>query len=110
MAGSSPSDLAVAFRSFPRRLREALSLAEDDPDRRRAADAEAAGLNRLVRDAATTIGAPVADDFAASAEAVAERIQSIEPDEWDTARLDRLRQLALDCGQALRQVEAAATG
>ena len=50
MAGSSPSDLVVAFRSFPRRLREALAQAEGDAERTRAAEAEAGELGRLVQD------------------------------------------------------------
>jgi hypothetical protein len=54
------------------------------------------------------VGASAGADLAASTEAVAQRIQSIEPDEWDESRLERLRQLALDGGRILREVEAAA--
>jgi hypothetical protein len=100
--------LAVAFRSFPRRLREALALAEGDPARTRAAKDRAAELDRIVQDAAATVGASAGADLAAGTEAVAQRIQSIEPDEWDESRLERLRQLALDGGRILREVEAAA--
>jgi hypothetical protein len=110
MAGSSPSDLVVAFRSFPRRLREALAQAEGDAERTRAAEAEAVELGRLVQEAATTVGASAAGDLDAASEAVAARIGSIEPDEWDEARLERLRQLALDGGRVLREVESAARG
>jgi hypothetical protein len=110
MVGSSPTDLAVAFRSFPRRLREALALAEGDATRTSAAEAEAAALTSLVRDAAGLLGAPTAGEMEASALAVAERIDSIEPDEWDATRLERLRSLALDGGRILRQVESAAQG
>jgi hypothetical protein len=108
VAGSSPSDLAVAFRSFPRRLREAVALAEGDPDRTRAAEARAAELDRVVQDASATVGASAGADLVAGTEAVAGRIESIEPDEWDEARLERLRTLALDGGRILREVEAAA--
>jgi hypothetical protein len=100
--------LAVAFRSFPRRLREALALAEGDPVRTRAAKDRAAELDRIVQDAAATVGASAGADLATGTEAVAQRIQSIEPDEWDESRLERLRQLALDGGRILREVEAAA--
>ncbi|HWC68090.1 MAG TPA: hypothetical protein VG478_08500 [Acidimicrobiales bacterium] len=100
--------MAVAFRSFPRRLREALALAEGDPARTRAAKDRAAELDRIVQDAAATVGASAGADLAAGTEAVAQRIQSIEPDEWDESRLERLRQLALDGGRILREVEAAA--
>jgi hypothetical protein len=110
VAGSSPTDLAVAFRSFPRRLREALALAEGDADRTRAAETRAADLHAVVQDAAATVGAPAGWDLAAGTEAVAQRIQSIEPDEWDEARLERLRALALDGGRILREVESAARG
>jgi hypothetical protein len=78
--------LAVAFRSFPRRLREALALAEGDPARTRAAKDRAAELDRIVQDAAATVGASAGADLAAGTEAVAKRIQSIEPDEWDESR------------------------
>jgi hypothetical protein len=100
--------LAVAFRSFPRRLREALALAEGDPARTQAAEDRAAELDRIVQDASATVGASAGADLAASTEAVAQRVQSIEPDEWDETRLERLRQLALDGGRILREVEAAA--
>jgi hypothetical protein len=109
LAGSSPSDLAVAFRSFPRRLREALALAEGDAERTRAAETEAGELSRVVREAAGTVGAEAPSDLAAAAEAVAARIGAIDPDEWDEAQLERLRELALDGGRVLRQVESAAS-
>ena len=67
-------------------------------------------VGRLVQEAAATVGAAAPDDLEAASEAVAARIGSIEPDEWDEARLERLRQLALDGGRVLREVESAARG
>jgi hypothetical protein len=97
MSGSTPTDLAVAFRSLSRRLREAIGDANP---------AIVAGpvneLQHHVEAAAKTLKVP------ADAEAVATAIQSRPADDWDAATLDELRRHALDAGAALRRIAAAA--
>ncbi len=102
MAKTSPSDLAVAFRSFPRRLQEALGDEDDS--------GQAPALTGVVGEAAALVGATSSGDLAATAAAVAQRIEGRPADEWDVPTLDRLRQLALDAGRILREIEAAARG
>jgi hypothetical protein len=48
----SPSDAAVAIRSFPRRFKEAIDALEDDPERAAQATAEAARAAAVIRAAA----------------------------------------------------------
>ncbi len=54
-------------------------------------DAQVAAAARLVG----SVGEPLA---------VADAIEAVHPEEWDDARLDGLRQVALDLGHALRDL------
>ena len=103
MTGSSPSDLAVAFRSFPRRA-DAIRRRADETGRRAAVDAELDSLNAVVARAARRVGA------APDPESVAVKILAVSPSEWQNSGLAELRQDALDAGRALRQAEALAEG
>ena len=92
MSNSSPADLAVTFRSIPRRLREAYGDDQPATGSDLAAQLDAAG--RLLG----TTAAP---------EAIATAIESRHPDEWDYATLDGLRQVGLEVGAELRRIAAA---
>jgi hypothetical protein len=96
MSAATPEDLAVAFRSYPRRQREAIG----DADPSIAADL-VSELQRHIDAAAATLGS------AADAESVAAAIRSRPPDAWDEATLDDLRRHALDAGAVLRRIAAA---
>ena len=102
MTGSTPSDLAVTFRSVDRRLREALdSTPATDP----AVAGLVAQLRAAVASAASTMGvAGGGGDLSATANAVAERIDRVAADEWDDPRLESLRASALDVGRVLRAI------
>jgi len=108
MTGSSPADLAVAYRSFGRRLNQALAAAEGDADRQAAARALVPQLEQAIAESARAFGIK-ADDVAATSAAVAAHIESIHADQWDDATLNRLRDQALRAGTALRNIEAAAS-
>jgi 2-keto-4-pentenoate hydratase/2-oxohepta-3-ene-1,7-dioic acid hydratase in catechol pathway len=108
MTDSSPADLAVAFRSFGRRLNQALSAAEDDADRQAAARALVPQLEQVIAESARAFGLE-AGDVAMTGAAVAAHIDSIHAEQWDDATLNRLRDLAIRAGKALRDIEAAAT-
>jgi hypothetical protein len=96
MSSTSPSDLAITFRSIPRRLREAQ---DDTPPAvtqtyTGAIDshvATAAGLMHTRADAA----------------AIADAIDAVPADGWDETTLDQLRSIALEMGKALRAIAAA---
>ena len=96
MKGSSPADLAIAFRSLARRLREATG---DAPK------SQVTGLVTELRShvdaAAAVLGTP------ATADAVADAILARRVDDWDEPTLDELRQPALDAGAVLRRIAAA---
>src|SRR5689334_19884916 len=97
MSGSSPRDLAVTFRSIPRRLREAQG---DAPP---AATGPLSGELRLKLElAARTMGC------AATPEAIAAAIDAVHASEWDDDRLNTLRDVALEVGGLLRSIESAA--
>jgi hypothetical protein len=98
MAKTSPRDLAVAFRSFPRRLHEALDEGDEG--------AQSTALAGVIGEAARLVGAPTGADLATTASAVADRIEARPADEWDMPTLDRLRELALEAGRTLREAEA----
>lgn len=102
MSESSPSDLAVAFRSFPRRLKEALDATRDDPDAHAAAQRQALVVERHLADAATVLGVSTSGDPTTVAAALADRIGSIHADRWDVAQLETLRRHALGIGRELR--------
>ena len=103
MSGSSPEDLAVAFRSFPRRLEQALAAAGGDPARAGAANALAPAVTSAFADAASALRVPGND-----AAAIAHRIESTPADQWDEAVLERVRAAALAAGRAIRAVADAA--
>jgi hypothetical protein len=99
---SSPADLAVAFRSFPRRLGEALaSLA---PDVRARAASHASAVTQDLAAAAAVLGLPGSGEPAAIAGALADKIDSTRPDAWDDATLGALRRHALAIGASLRLI------
>jgi hypothetical protein len=97
MSGSTPEDLATAFRSLARRRAEAIG--DVDP-------AVVGGLSeelqRHVDAAAAVLGT------SADAQAVASAIAARPADAWDEATLDDLRRHALDAGAVLRRIQTAA--
>jgi hypothetical protein len=97
LSGATPEDLAVAFRSLPRRQREAIG----DADPAIVADL-VVELQRHVDAAAAALGS------AADPESVAAAMRSRPSDAWDEATLDDLRRHALDAGAVLRRIAAAA--
>ncbi|MEP7202196.1 MAG: hypothetical protein ABI894_06275 [Ilumatobacteraceae bacterium] len=99
MSSSSPSDLAVTFRSIPRRLREALG---DAP----AAAIAGIGseLNEQIAIAAKLL------HTAPDAAAIADAIEAVPADAWDEQTLGALRSAALDIGRLLRAIAAVAEG
>jgi hypothetical protein len=91
MSSSSPTDLAVTFRSIPRRLREAYGNDQPAPDSDLAAQLSAA---------ARLLGSTAAPG------AIAAAIDARKPDEWTGSTLDELRQVALEVGAELRRITA----
>ena len=100
MAGSSPADLAVTFRSIDRRQREAL---QDEPPNDAAA-APVAELDRLVTTVAQDVGTPDGGSLQERGDAIAAAIGRVSADHWDPAQLERLRAAALDAGRLLRTI------
>jgi hypothetical protein len=99
MSSSSPSDLAVTFRSVPRRLREALG---DTPPS--ATSAISAELNEQLAIAAGLM------HTSAEPAAIADAIEDVPPDSWNESTLVSLRSAALDIGRLLRAIAAVAEG
>jgi hypothetical protein len=97
MSSSSPSDLAVTFRSVSRRLREAIG---DTPA------SATAGINSELNEQ-VAIAAKVMHS-AADPAAIADAIEAVPADAWDEATLNSLRTTALDIGRLLRAIAAAA--
>ena len=104
MTGSSPADLAVTFRSIDRRLREALRG-------RATPDDEAAAAGGRARRASSTGRRPQSTSRRGrrgirlrSATAIATAIERVPANDWDGARLERLRSAALDAGRLLRTI------
>lgn len=91
MSTTSPSDLAVTFRSVARRLEEAFG---DD------APAAGSAMDGQLRRAGELLGTP------GDASAIADAIGRTPADEWDPAVLDGLRAVALDVGRELRRIAA----
>ena len=104
MTGSSPGDLAVAFRSFARRAAEARAAAKGAPERLAETERELASVDSMVAAAAQRLG------VAADGTAIAERIESIPASRWDDETLEALRSAALAAGAALRRAAEAAAG
>jgi hypothetical protein len=97
MSPTTPADLAVAFRSFSRRQREAIG------------DANPATLGGLLAELQGHIAAAAATmRTSPDAEALAQAIESRHPDDWDDATLATLRAEALAAGGVLRRLAAAA--
>jgi hypothetical protein len=107
----SPGDLVVAFRSFGRRLDEAMEPTKKDPslaDKGTPSARElAAELAALVTEAGRVLRVDTTGDVKAAGAAVADAIAAVPPDKWDDSRLEQLRSLALNGGRLLRQIEAA---
>jgi hypothetical protein len=99
MSSSSPSDLAVTFRSVPRRLREAIG---DTPPG--VTSSIASELNEQIGIAAKLIHS------ASEPGAIADAIEAVPADEWDESTLASLRSTALDVGRLLRAIAAVAEG
>jgi hypothetical protein len=99
MASSAPSDLAVAFRSIPRRLREARGDATSD-----VTDGISHELDEQIAAAARLL------HTAADPEAIANAIESVPADAWELDTLNALRASALDIGRLLRAMAAVAEG
>ena len=97
MSSSSPSDLAVTFRSIPRRLREALG--DTPPGATASISAE---LNEQIGIAAGLL------HTTAEPGAIADAIEEVPADDWDDATLTSLRGAALDIGRLLRAIAAVA--
>jgi hypothetical protein len=97
MSSSSPRDLAVTFRSIPRRLREARADAPDHVTAAITAELDeqlgiAARLTRTEADPA----------------AIANAIEDVPADAWNEETLVALRGAALDIGRLLRAIAAVA--
>jgi hypothetical protein len=91
---TSPSDLAITFRSVPRRLREATGDGDAGGPHGEAVATHLATAARLL---GTT----------AEANAIADAIDARPADQWDDALLDGLREVGLSIGSALRAMAAA---
>jgi hypothetical protein len=104
MADTTPSDLAVAFRSFARRLQDILSEATGNTA---AASPHIDALTATVNEAAGQLGITPGADLATTGQAIAARIADKPPDKWDDRTLDALRASALAAGNHLRQIEKA---
>jgi hypothetical protein len=105
MTGSSPQDVAVAFRSFPRRL-TGLLADTDDAAKRSAAGPLVSQLEGVVRDAAGRMHVPSSGDAGAVAGAVADAIEDRPADAWTADDLDAVRSAALEGGRLLRLIES----
>jgi hypothetical protein len=93
MSSSSPDDLAIAFRSINRRLREATG--DSGPEVTASAHAELRGHLEQAGRLLGTVGDPTA---------IADAISATRPDRWDDSVLDELRTIALESGRLLRHI------
>jgi hypothetical protein len=97
MSKSTPSDLAVAYRTLTRRRAEALDAAQDVP-----VGELVAGLDERIAAAASVVGS------APNPSAVADAIERRPLDDWDDGTLDELRRLATEAGTVVRRIADAA--
>ncbi|CAN5497934.1 MAG: hypothetical protein H0X61_13335 [Acidimicrobiia bacterium] len=97
MAESSPADLAVAFRSFDRRRREALG----DTDPSIASDLSST-LDEHIAAAGALLGT------SADAASIGNELQTRHAEDWEENTLDELRSHAIAAGAVLRQIESRA--
>ncbi len=104
MTGSSPQDVAVAFRSFPRRLTSILAGAEDDAHRTSAGPL-VQQLDDAIRGAARAIGAPSTGDLPGVAAGLADAVDNKPAKEWTDELLAEVRDAALEGGRLLRLIE-----
>ncbi len=95
MSGSSPEDLAVAFRSVTRRLHEAQGDQPTDE-----AVAPTAELHVLLADAGRLL------HTGADPSVIADAIEALPADRWDPELLEKIRTIALDVGRLLRHITA----
>jgi hypothetical protein len=95
VSGSTPADLAVAFRSLGRRLREAIGDGSESQ-----VVGLVSELRRHVAAAAGLLGS------SPDADAVADAILARRTDDWDEPTLAQLRRHALDAGDILRRIAA----
>lgn len=101
VSASSPADLAVAFRSFPRRVHESVALARTADARAKAASAERV-VAKVLTDAAVLLGTRSTGHISDVAAGVADFMDDESPEEWRDDRLEKLRALAREAGVALR--------
>lgn len=99
MSETSPADLAVAFRSFPRRVREALSSSDGEEVPARAHEL-AAEVDALVARTASALGTDAAH--------LADTIEHRPAAAWSDAELDAVRHAASEGGRLIRAIEDAA--
>ena len=99
MSETAPADLAVAFRSLERRLREALEPVDGDRSKVAPMIAE---LDQVVQQAASVVGS------SADGASIAAAIDARRADSWQESELQALRQHALDAGRLLRAIATAA--
>jgi hypothetical protein len=95
MSNSSPADLAVAFRSLPRRLKEA---SPENASTAAIAQAQQA-VSGAISAAAGILGS------AADAEAVAAAIQARKAREWTDTDLRALQDHAYEAARAIRALQ-----
>src|SRR5829696_88877 len=95
MSSTSPSDLAITFRSIPRRLREAQ---DDTPAALTQPHTRAIGDHLATAGALMHTGSTPAE--------IAGAIEAVPAGDWDEQTLDQLRSIALELGRVLRAVAA----
>ena len=96
MSTSSPADLAVAFRSLPRRLKEA--AADDAPPQ--AVSVATSAVSAALGRAADVLGS------AGTADAVAAALTSRKPDDWTDSDLVAIQHAADEAARAIRELAA----
>jgi hypothetical protein len=106
MIASTPTDLAAAFRSFPRRLRDAVAPVAADPGHPEASQVRALEdqLARSVRETAAVLGLSTQGDLDEVAAAVAQELEQRPVRNWSDADLNRVRELATSIGGNIRHI------
>jgi hypothetical protein len=107
MTTSTPSDLAAALRSFPRRLREAMAPVAADPEY--AGTIHVTELHdeaeRIIAEVAARFGVPTEgrslDDVVADA---AREIEGRPTKDWATETLEGLQEQANHVGALIREI------
>jgi hypothetical protein len=101
----APSDLAVAFRSFERRRREAMSHPVDDAESARQMAAIDREFRTLLDRIATDLGVNPGRDVGTTAGRIAARIDATRHNDWRDEEFDRLSDDALEAGRLLRDID-----